>query len=216
MKFQNAYKGIGKIYLAEVLELIGAILLGIGVGMGFFGMRTEGQVEAVVTSGLAFGAFLTFLPGIILPIVSLILTFLGLNEASKDEPTQLRTAFISCIGALAFSIIAGVIQSVNGASNLMSSVFELLATLAALFITIFTIGGISKLMTRIGRNDLVNRGNQILWLLVAAQLAEQVARMLPQGTLASVLELAAIIFSTVMCIMYLGFLRNSRNALLAA
>ena len=87
-------------------------------GMGFFGMRTEGQVEAVVTSGLAFGAFLTFLPGIILPIVSLILTFLGLNEASKDEPTQLRTAFISCIAALAFSIIAGIIQSVNGASNL--------------------------------------------------------------------------------------------------
>jgi len=216
MKFQNAYKGIGKIYLAEVLELIGAILLGIGVAAGFFGMRTEGQVEAAVTSSLALGAFLAFLPGIILPIVSLILSILGLSEASKDEPTQLRTAFISCIGALAFSAIAGVIQSVNGASNLMSSVFELLATLAALFITIFTIGGISKLMTRIGRNDLVNRGNQILWLLVAAQLAEQVARMLPQGTLASILELAAIIFSTVMCVMYLGFLRNSRNALLAA
>jgi hypothetical protein len=40
--------------------------------------------------------------------------------------------------------------------------------------------------------------------------------MLPQGTFASLLELAAIIFSTAMYIMYLGFLRNSRNALLAA
>lgn len=215
MKFQNAYKGIGKIYLAEVLELIGAILLGIGVAAGFFGMRTEEQVEAAVTSSLALGAFLAFLPGIILPIVSLILSILGLSEASKDEPTQLRTAFISCIGALAFSAIAGVSESVGGAPNLMSSLFELLATLASLFVTIFTIGGISKLMTRIGRNDLVSRGNQILWLLVAAQLAEQVARMLPQGTLVNILEPAAIIFSTVMCIMYLGFLRNSRNALAA-
>lgn len=213
MKFQNAYKGIGKIYLAEVLELIGAILLGIGIAAGFFGMKTEGQIDAAITSSLALGAFLSLLPGIILPVVSLVLSFLGLSEASKDEPTQLRTAFISCIAALAFSIIAGIIQSVSGASNLLSSIFELLATLASLFITIFTIGGISKLMTRIGRNDLVNRGNQILWLLVAAQLAEQVARMLPQGTFASILELAAIIFSTAMCIMYLGFLRNSRNAL---
>nr|AHF26026.1 hypothetical protein [uncultured bacterium Contigcl_1738] len=213
MKFPNAYKGIGKIYLAEILQLIGAILLAIGIAVGFFGMKSEGQVEAAVTSSLALGAFLSMLPGMILPMISLILSIIGLNEASKDEPTQLRTAFISSIAALALAIIAGVIQSVNGDSNLLSSFFELLSTLASLFVTIFTVGGISKLMTRIGRNDLVNRGNQILWLLVGAQVLEQIARMLPQGTFALVLSFAGLMFSVVMYFLYIGFLNHSRNAL---
>lgn len=213
MKFPNAYKGIGKIYLAELLQLIGVVLLAIGVAVGFFGMKSEGQVEAAVTSSLALGAFLSMLPGIILPMISLILSIIGLNEASKDEPTQLRTAFISSIAALALAIIASVIQSVNGESNLLSSFFELLSTLASLFVTIFTVGGISKLMTRIGRNDLVNRGNQILWLLVGAQIFEQIARMLPQGTFALILSFAGLMFSVVMYFLYLGFLNHSRNAL---
>ena len=213
MKFPNAYKGIGKIYLAELLQLIGVVLLAIGVAVGFFGMKSEGQVEAAVTSSLALGAFLSMLPGIILPMISLILSIIGLNEASKDEPTQLRTAFISSIAALALAIIASVIQSVNGDSNLLSSFFELLSTLASLFVTIFTVGGISKLMTRIGRNDLVNRGNQILWLLVGAQIFEHIARMLPQGTFALILSFAGLMFSVVMYFLYLGFLNHSRNAL---
>lgn len=213
MKFPNAYKGIGKIYLAELLQLIGVVLLAIGVAVGFFGMKSEGQVEAAVTSSLALGAFLSMLPGIILPMISLILSIIGLNEASKDEPTQLRTAFISSIAALALAIIASVIQSVNGESNLLSSFFELLSTLASLFVTIFTVGGISKLMTRIGRNDLVNRGNQILWLLVGAQIFEHIARMLPQGTFALILSFAGLMFSVVMYFLYLGFLNHSRNAL---
>ena len=213
MKFPNAYKGIGKIYLAELLQLIGVVLLAIGVAVGFFGMKSEGQVEAAVTSSLALGAFLSMLPGIILPMISLILSIIGLNEASKDEPTQLRTAFISSIAALALAIIAGVIQSVNGESNLLCSFFELLSTLASLFVTIFTVGGISKLMSRIGRNDLVNRGNQILWLLVGAQIFEQIARMLPQGTFALILSFAGLMFSVVMYFLYLGFLNHSRNAL---
>lgn len=213
MKFPNAYKGIGKIYLAELLQLIGVVLLAIGVAVGFFGMKSEGQVEAAVTSSLALGAFLSMLPGIILPMISLILSIIGLNEASEDEPTQLRTAFISSIAALALAIIASVIQSVNGESNLLGSFFELLSTLASLFVTIFTVGGISKLMTRIGRNDLVNRGNQILWLLVGAQIFEQIARMLPQGTFALILSFAGLMFSVVMYFLYLGFLNHSRNAL---
>ncbi len=213
MKFPNAYKGIGKIYLAELLQLIGVVLLAIGVAVGFFGMKSEGQVEAAVTSSLALGAFLSMLPGIILPMISLILSIIGLNEASKDEPTQLRAAFISSIAALALAIIASVIQSVNGESNLLGSFFELLSTLASLFVTIFTVGGISKLMTRIGRNDLVNRGNQILWLLVGAQIFEQIARMLPQGTFALILSFAGLMFSVVMYFLYLGFLNHSRNAL---
>ena len=215
MEFQNAYKGIAKIYLAEILQLIGIILLIIGAAVGTFGMQTEGQVAESVTGGLALGTMIALLPGVILPIVSLFFAFFGLRQASQDEPTHLRTAFTCCIIAIVLPIVGGIIKGIIGAGDIVSDAFALGSSVASMLVTIYTISGIGKLMARIGRNDLVNRGNQILWLLVAAQLLEAISRVLPASTIATVIVIAGGIFSIVMYVMYLGFLRNSRTALAA-
>ena len=214
MRFQRAHSGISKIYLAELLALIGTVLMLLGLVLGFIGMKTDGQVTADATAGLALSALVTMVPGVLLPLIATIVSFIGLKQASEDEPTDLRTAFFLSIASLLLPIISGVIQGVVGNANLFSSLISMLGELAGILVTVFTVSGISRLMSRVGRHDLVDRGNKILWLLVAAQLASILVNFLrDKGTFASIVSIAALLFSLVMYIMYLGFLRNARNAL---
>lgn len=214
MRFQRAHSGISKIYLAELLALIGTVLMLLGLVLGFIGMKTDGQVTADATAGLALSALVTMVPGVLLPLIAAIVSFIGLKQASEDEPTDLRTAFFLSIASLLLPIISGVIQGVVGNANLFSSLISMLGELAGILVTVFTVSGISRLMSRVGRHDLVDRGNKILWLLVAAQLASILVNFLrDKGTFASIVSIAALLFSLVMYIMYLGFLRNARNAL---
>lgn len=214
MRFQRAHSGISKIYLAELLALIGTVLMLLGLVLGFIGVKTDGQVTADATAGLALSALVTMVPGVLLPLIAAIVSFIGLKQASEDEPTDLRTAFFLSIASLLLPIISGVIQGVVGNANLFSSLISMLGELAGILVTVFTVSGISRLMSRVGRHDLVDRGNKILWLLVAAQLASILVNFLrDKGTFASIVSIAALLFSLVMYIMYLGFLRNARNAL---
>ena len=214
MRFPNAAKGIGKIYLGEILELIGVVLLGIGAAAALVGMRSEGAVTEDVSVGIAMGTLITAIPGLILPLIAEVLILLGLMDASKDEPTNLRTAFLCALGTIVVSLVGSILHSITG-NGLLSSFTTLITNLLDIFATIFTIAGISNLMQRMRRPDIASKGNRLLWLLVAAQVVTTLSHILPQGTFQTVLDALACIFSVVAYVLYLGYLRQSRNVLQA-
>ena len=72
-----------------------------------------------------------------------------------------------------------------------------------------------NLMQRMRRPDIASKGNRLLWLLVAAQVVTTLSHILPQGTFQTVLDALACIFSVVAYVLYLGYLRQSRNVLQA-
>ena len=214
MRFPNAAKGIGKIYLGEILELIGVVLLGIGAAAALVGMRSEGAVTEDVSVGIAMGTLITAIPGLILPLIAEVLILLGLMDASKDEPTNLRTAFLCALGTIVVSLVGSILHSITG-NGLLNSFTTLITNLLDIFATIFTIAGISNLMQRMRRPDIASKGNRLLWLLVAAQVVTTLSHILPQGTFQTVLDALACIFSVVAYVLYLGYLRQSRNVLQA-
>ena len=210
MRFPHAKRGIGKIYLGQVFEIIGFVLLAIGVGLGTLGLRTEGQVASGVTAGLAAGGMLTLVPGVFIPLIAMVLEFLGLREARVDEPNYLGKAYTITLAGIVLTIVSGF---VDGAGINDMGICDLVVDLLQLFAFIYTISGISTLMGRVRRQDLIIKGNKIMRLFIAAQVAQMIANILGATFLGDFVSLIASVFSMVMLVMYLGFLRSAKAAL---
>ena len=98
-----------KMFIAEILQLIAAVLLlisavslGAGVVSAFDG--NEGAATGALATGGIFGAL-----GIILPPIALILSLVGMWQASKDEPDRMRKAFWFAIAALVLGVLQGFV-----------------------------------------------------------------------------------------------------------
>lgn len=210
MRYKHAKRGVGKIYLAQVFEIVGFALLALGIGLGAIGMTTEGQVSSGVTAGLALGGLLSLVPGVIIPLIAMVLEFLGLREARLDEPNYLGKAYILVLVSIVLCIVEGFI---TGANINDRGIFDLIGQLMQLFVFIYTISGISNLMARVRRQDQVIKGNQIMRLFIAAQVAELIGNLLGNTFFGDFVSLLASIFSIVMLIQYLSFLRTAKAAL---
>ena len=106
MKYPNAYAGIKKIFVSQILEIISVIFFLIGmiaVIAGAVSLTGETEVAAagLVTAGV--GVILA-IAGSIIAIIALILNLIGLNKAKNDEK-NFQYAFWFVIIGLAATII---------------------------------------------------------------------------------------------------------------
>ena len=125
MRFPNAYKGVSKLFLAQILEIIGVIATLISIIVMIAG-ATAGNAALAGGGVLATGISLIAIP--ILSIIAFVMTLVGLNQGKKDEPA-FQTAFIMTIIGLVLSIISYLVTNTNpwlaGWMQFASSIFSL-------------------------------------------------------------------------------------------
>ena len=90
MKFPNAAKGVKKIFNAEIISLIAALIGGAGLISGLIGASKE-TGESVGTTLLAVSSILLIISGIAL-LVAGIMNIIGFIQAAKDERHQESSA----------------------------------------------------------------------------------------------------------------------------
>ena len=90
MKFPNAAKGVKKIFNAEIISLIAALIGGAGLILGLIGASKE-TGESVGTTLLAVSGALLIVSGIAL-LVAGIMNIVGFIQAAKDERHQESSA----------------------------------------------------------------------------------------------------------------------------
>lgn len=110
MQFPNAYKGIKKIFLGEimavavvVLTVVGAVVLtayGVGTDAGLADLTRE---QALTIGGLSLGLLLA---AAVIALAGLILNFMGVVQAKKDD-SHFNTAFFTAL----LTLVIGVITS---------------------------------------------------------------------------------------------------------
>ena len=83
MKFPNAAKGVKKIFNAEIISLIAALIGGAGLVMSLIGASNETD-ESAGTTLLAVSGALLIVSGIAL-LVAGIMNIIGFIQAAKDE-----------------------------------------------------------------------------------------------------------------------------------
>ena len=222
MRFPNAFNGSKKIFLAEILSLITSVLLIIGALVAVSAVKAETGDGAV--GSLVGGGTLIIVGGIV-AIVAFIIQIIGINACAKDEP-----AFKNALYAIIAGIIASVISSaVSASAPTVSSIFSAISALASLGAVVFVIKGFINLANQLGRSDVAASGKTVLYVSVGLLLLSVVLTFisgvitpsdltsvnLSSYKTAQILSLIASVLSIGQTIVYLLFLKKSKDMLAA-
>ena len=151
MKFPNAYNGIKKIYLAEVLQIL-AVIMGISlivvlvansVTLGTEEMNLESTPDMLTA---AFGIGATFFA-----LIAFILNLFGVMSARKDDDNFKMALFAILIGIVC-SAVSAVFNKNEGLKHWM----ETGSTLSSLFASYFVLSGIASLAGKYPDNTMMS------------------------------------------------------------
>lgn len=233
MRFPNAYKGISKMFVAEILKLIAAGLIVAGsIATIFSGVGsvigaaienadvTEQQLDQMITApgaliaGIVMGGI-----AMLLFIIAYILNLVGLGQASRDED-NLRNAFIVSIVVLIVSIISAIITSTNVASGTGGDIAQVVRTVAEIFVMISVIIGVQNLARALGDRGEQVLGNRLLTVITISLIVSAVATFISiffnnsvMQTVDGILGIIAGVAMIVAYIMYIIFLGKARRIL---
>ena len=167
MKFPNAAKGVKKIFNAEIISLIAALVGGAGLILGLIGASNETD-ESAGTTLLAVSGALLIVSGIAL-LVAGIMNIIGFIQAAKDEEGIKRAVLCTVFSAL-FAFVAAFFENQTGFLGGLGSVLSTIATVLNMLVALFMIGGLMNLSAKCNRPDMVKRGHSILTTIVVSYL----------------------------------------------
>lgn len=220
MTFPNGYRGVKKIFTAEILSLISGVLL---IAAGISGIASvaalasaEGDV-ALVSLG---GAGIFSIIALILVIIASILRLVGLNQAGKDE-NLFRTAFLISIFVLVMAIVAAILTAIFGSNSVIDDIVTLLQRLASVAVIFLVVSGIQTFAEKLNHEKLAKKGNSIIWIIAIPYILSAIAGLVQglfgsnetTGNISAVITLIGGILTVVGSILYLIYLGQGKKML---
>ena len=232
MTYPNAARGVKKLCVAEILNMI-AVVLGVltAATVIVFGAVTVainemgntelgGLLNTTGTLTAVFGGA-TF----VLAAIAMILQIVGLVQARKDE-ASFRMALIFTIVGLGAALL---IQVLDIALPLWKTAIDQIGSVidnaCNILIVVFVVQGVSNLAEEIGDETLVRRGELIRSLVIFMLTMSIIANLIGTTfvfvggtvvTFANVPSIVASILSVVYYIIYIVFLSRAKNVLAKA
>lgn len=217
VKFLHAYKGVKKIFTAQILSLI-ASAVGIAAIFTALAVAKKGPAEAAVSDVLVLAALVIGAVSGIVALVALILNLVGTVQAKKDEPSFGKALICTLVALAATAFAVGFTRFAH-----VKEIFELIADLAQACAIIFTVVGIQMLADALVRKDIRDLGRFICRLLcwaytvmLVANIASLVFAYLPDVIVfSSWLSFIGEVMKMVAYIVYLIFLGKAVKMLRA-
>lgn len=209
MTCPNAYAGVKKIYNAEIMAIVAAVLMVLGALFALLGIASEGIGIALV------GGVFVIIAGILL-IIAAIINIVGVSRASKDEG-----AFKNALIALCVGIIANIVVSSAGQNSFLGGLGSFVNKVAEFLATYFVCTGVINLADRFGDYAVKEKGEKYRKILMCVFGLSAVLSLLSAifangggmtGVL-GVLTLLSAIISAVAYVIYLGMLKKARDML---
>ena len=220
MTFPNGYKGVKKLFTAEILALISSVLLvaaGIAVLVALAGALTaEGGAASV---GLIGTSVFSIIAGILV-IIAYILKLVGLKQAGKDS-YRFHMAFTIAICTLNLAIISGILNAIFGANSVIDDIVQLIQRIANIVVIFMVIMGIQDFADQLHNDKMANRGNTVTWIIAIPYILSAIAGIIPgffgangtTGTISGVMLLISGILGIIGSIMYLVYLGQAKKML---
>lgn len=163
MKFPYAAKGVSKIFNAEIISLIAALLGGVGMTLGV--IAASGNVDNSTSEALliATGA-LGIVAGIIIAVAG-IMSIVGYFQAGKDE-VSFKKAILCVLFSIVFTVAASFFANQTGFYGWLFTILTLVGNICNMLATIFLILGLTALSIKCERPDMVKHGKDILTTLI--------------------------------------------------
>ncbi len=211
MRFPNAYKGVSKLFLAEILMLIGSIVAIIAsvLLLAAYSASSGGSVDgALATMG---GSSIALLAAGVVTIIAFILNLVGLVQAKKDDD-GFKLALIFTLICIALSIVSSILTSIN---PYMSGWLEFVGTIFELCVFEYVVIGIMSLSNQLGDQKMASFGAKIRMLISILYIVLLIIRLFGNinVTFAGVVGIVGAILELVMYIGYLIYLAKAKKML---
>lgn len=233
MQFPSAAAGSRKLFVGEILALIGAICTGISLMLVFFAAASVTSVEnvagmiegaenaeqlgqaiagaattTVVSAGLGG---LLIIAGAIVALVGLILFMVGAGQAGNDEPV-----FKTVLYLMIASIVLGVVGSFLRANPTIYIIINAVNKFLSLYATFLVIDGFKKLAQNMGNTTMAEKADssfKIIACMLIISVILQVIATFVGGTIGGILTLVALVADVIWYLIYIGVLSKGKNML---
>jgi len=231
MRFPNAFKGVSKLFAAEILKLIAAGLIvagGIATLFGSAGVIYEVSEGAELTEQLVAAnispvpvvvGFALVGAAMILFIIAYIMNLVGLGQASRDEE-NFRNAFIVSIIVLIISVATAIITGTNVAAGMGGNISQLARTIAEIIVMVSVIMGVQNLARYLGDSGEEVLGNRIITTIMVSLIVSAAASFISiffnnsvMYTIDGILGIISGIAMIVAYISYIVFLGRAKRIL---
>ena len=207
MRFPNALEGVKKIYKAEIIALIGAVVGFVAALLSLIGMQSGGLGGMAVAGVLIIAMSVLFIIGFIMNIV-------GLNKAKPDEENFKYALYKVLIGII-LSIVVGATKE----GTLIHTLGESISKICNLLVNYLVATALMNLAEKLGDTAVAQKAKSVHTLLTIVWVIALVLQVLGDaftskaGIIAFVLTLIASIIEIIAYIVYLSLLSKARGML---
>ena len=166
MTFPNAYRGVKKLFLAEIFTIVaGFVFFASTLVTAIVTNNPEATTEDLVKN---IGYVIPVLCAGVLTLVAAVINIIGLVQASKDE-AYFSFALFAVIAGVVVTILRTVLSNWSAFADgtLVYTVLETLGSVFEILVTIFVVYGVIMLSGRLGKISGVFAGKRVLNIIVA-------------------------------------------------
>ena len=215
MKFPNTFKGIKKIWIAEMLMLVAAVL---SIILLFVIAGNSTVVDDVVTINKEAVKVPTAIFGIgaaVLILVAFLLNLIGIINCRKDDKN-----FINALIATLLGVVCGIVNAIWGeAKPRLGSWMEFVMVMESCYASYYVLTGVSNLSEAYpdeATKKLVDKSRN--WLLGSFSLSAGLKLIvdifnIQDGTPKTIMAIVAVLAEIVSYVIYLMALNKSKKML---
>ena len=214
MKFPNAYSGVKKIYLAEVLQIL-AVIMGISLIVVLVANNvTLGAEEINLESAPDMFAAVFGVGAAFIALIAFILNLVGVMNARKDDDN-----FKMALFAILMGIVCSAVSAVFSKNEGLKRWMETVSTLSSLFASYFVLSGIASLAGKYPDNAMMSLALKARVRLVGTFSAAVILQMIvnlfhiPNYTVLSILCVVIPLMQLVSYMLYMMTLAKCKKML---
>jgi len=215
LKFPNAFSGIKKIWLAELLMLLAAIIgiiliVVIATNSTLVGEEVIVNEEAVKTPASILG-----IATAVIALLAFILNLIGLISARKDDAAFMTALFVTILG-----IIAGAVSSIWNTNQGLVKWMDTLLTIFSMLASYYVLTGIANLAEQLSDSATKALALKSRTLVEGSFCATvifkciiNIFRIQDGSTIYTILSIVALLLELLSYILYLRALSKGKKML---
>ena len=169
MNFPNAYKGVKKIFTAEIFAIVSLVLLLI---CPILAVVLTKMTSDTGTAVVALVSLIVLFAGLGLAVASFVVNLTGIVQAKKDEGR-----FYYALVFVIIPIIASIFVAIFSQNTYVQNIANTINNVCEVMVMIYIIGGIRNLAEKLGDGKMVSSGNFALRVIITIYVLLLIARV---------------------------------------
>lgn len=205
MKFENAYKGVKKLFVVQIIEIAAALLALIGAIIATINVTSDANLTA--------GGIIITVSSIAL-IVGFVFTLIGLIQAGRDD-SHFKTGLWVILISIVLEIVATILRGIPDVAPVVitiANILDALATASSIVVLVLTLFGISSLASQLGNEEMAERGSSLVNWVIILLAASVILSLVPTfflvvpNPIGIMFSFFAIVASVIELFVYIGIL----------